>query len=94
MFHFLCILNTCITASFVIWALEQSKVRKFKIGKIWSCYSLGNSNSDVAVACAVYSLFLVLYVIIGQYLRHRIRYRDRVAPGAPQFSKVSIDCRK
>ena len=68
--------------------LYQAGFHEFSFVGVVSCYSIGNSNLDVAAVSLFYSLVIFACIIWGKKLVDRIRGRNRVASGAPEFSLV------
>ena len=79
----------CLLATWLVWwPLHESRVRDISVSKIWSKYSVGNSNADVALLTYTYSLILLICLWSSLLLEKRLQRQFRVAPGSPQFDTV------
>jgi len=82
-------LCNCLVATWLVWwPLHESRVRDISVSKIWSKYSVGNSNADVALLTYTYSFILLICLWSSLLLEKRLQRRFRVAPGSPQFDTV------
>eukprot|EP00890_Picochlorum_soloecismus_P002479 jgi/Picsp_1/3231/NSC_06071-R1_atp-binding cassette sub-family b member 9 len=87
-FYIVTIFNCLVATWLVWWPLTGSRVRDISVSKIWSKYSVGNSNADVALLTYTYSVILLVCVWISLLLEKSLHKRYRVAPGSPQFDTV------